>query len=151
MGGVQTMCRTFNIYVGRKMRNMWLDKIVCTFVIQHTEVSYLLYFVTRIRGYSVWKIHEKEFSYFLFTSILHWIKHEDFVMQLKKQSVVAWQNEKHYSKKIIRRETFKSVDHVKYGGQVRSGQNICCLCSFLTELSNCRVTCENYGKASVIF
>ena len=46
-------------------------------------------------------------------------------MQLKRQSVKAWQNEKHYSKEnntsenpIPRREIFKSVDHVKYEGQV---------------------------------
>ena len=46
-------------------------------------------------------------------------------MQLKRQSVEAWQNEKHYSKEnntrenpITRREIFKSVDHVKYEGQV---------------------------------
>ena len=50
-------------------------------------------------------------------------------MQLKRQSVEAWQNEKHYSKEnntsenpIPRREIFKSVDHVKYEGQVRSCQ-----------------------------
>ena len=51
-------------------------------------------------------------------------------MQLKRQSVEAWQNEKHYSKRIIPARTqsqdeiyiFKSVDHVKYEGQVRSGQ-----------------------------
>ena len=43
----------------------------------------------------------------------------------------AWQNEKHYSKEnnisenpISRREIFKSVDHVRYEGQVRSGHNI---------------------------
>ena len=48
-------------------------------------------------------------------------------MQLKRQSVEAWQTEKHYSKEnnasenpIPRRESFKSVDHVKYEGQVRS-------------------------------
>ena len=48
-------------------------------------------------------------------------------MQLKRQSVEAWQNEKHYSKEnntcknsVPRREIFKSVDHVKYEGQVRS-------------------------------
>ena len=58
-------------------------------------------------------------------------------MQLKRQSVEAWQNEKHYSKgnntsenPIPRLEIFKPVDHV-YKGQVRSGHNICCLCSFL--------------------
>ena len=44
-------------------------------------------------------------------------------MQLKRQSVDAWQNEKHYSKEnntsenpVLRREIFKSVDHVKYEG-----------------------------------
>ena len=48
-------------------------------------------------------------------------------MQLKRQSVEAWQNEKLYSKEnntsenpIPRREIFKLVDHVKYEGQVRS-------------------------------
>ena len=47
-------------------------------------------------------------------------------MQLKRHSIEAWQNEKHYSKEnntsenpIPRREIFKSVDHVmKYEGQV---------------------------------
>ena len=77
-------------------------------------------------------------------------------MQLKRQSVEAWQNEKHYSKEnntsknpIPRREIFKSVDHVKYEGQVRSDHNICCLCSFLLELSSCRVTYKNCYKSSV--
>ena len=77
-------------------------------------------------------------------------------MQLKRQSVEAWQNEKHYSKEnntsenpIPRRESFKSVDNVKYEGQVRSGHNICCLCSFLVELSSCRVIHKNCHKSSV--
>ena len=68
-------------------------------------------------------------------------------MQLMRQSVEAWQNEKHYSKgnntsenPMPRQEIFKSVDHVKCEGQVRSGHNICCLCSVLVELSSCRVT-----------
>ena len=46
-------------------------------------------------------------------------------MQLKRQSAGAWQNEKHYSKDnnssenpIPKREIFKSLDHVKYEGQV---------------------------------
>ena len=96
---------------------------------------------------SVWKILEKEFFYFLLTLILRWIKLENFVMQFRRQSVEAWQNEKHYSKEnntsenpIPRKEIFKSVDHVKYEGQVRSGHNICHLCSFLVELSSCGVT-----------
>ena len=78
---------------------------------------------------SVWKILEKEFFYSLSTLILHWIKLENFVMQLKRQSLEApaWQNEKHYSKEnntsenpVPKRDVFKSVDHVKYEGQVRS-------------------------------
>ena len=77
-------------------------------------------------------------------------------MQVKRQSVEAWQNEKHYSKEkenntsenpILRREIFKSVDHVKYEGKVRSGHNICCLCSFLAELSSCDVTNKNCYKS----
>ena len=46
-------------------------------------------------------------------------------MQLKRQSVEVWQNEKHYSKgnntsenPIPRQEIFNTVDHVKYEGQV---------------------------------
>ena len=48
-------------------------------------------------------------------------------MQLKRQSVEAWQNEKHYSKEnntsknpIPKQEILKPVDHMKYEGQVRS-------------------------------
>ena len=48
---------------------------------------------------SVWKILEKELFYSLSRLILHWIKLENFVMQLNRQSVQAWQNEKHYSKR----------------------------------------------------
>ena len=51
---------------------------------------------------------------------------------------------------IQKREIFKSVDHVKYG-QVRSGHNICCLCSFLVELSSCPVNYENCYKSSGFF
>ena len=75
----------------------------------------------------VLKILEKEFFYSLSTLFLHLIKLENFVMQLERQSLEAWQNEKRYSKEnnisenpIPRREIFKSVDHVKYEGQVRS-------------------------------
>ena len=46
-------------------------------------------------------------------------------MQLKRQSVEAWQNKKHYpkgnnasQKPIPKEEIFKPVDHVKYEGQV---------------------------------
>ena len=35
------------------MRSIWLDKLVCTFVIQHAEIPYLLHFVTQIRGYEL--------------------------------------------------------------------------------------------------
>ena len=48
-------------------------------------------------------------------------------MQLKRQSVEARQNEKHYSEgndtsenPIPRQEIFNPGDHVKYEGQVRS-------------------------------
>ena len=47
-------------------------------------------------------------------------------MQLKRQPVEAWQNEKHFSKEnntsenpISRREISKSVDYVRYEGHVR--------------------------------
>ena len=80
---------------------------------------------------SVWKILEKEFFYLLSTLILHSIKFENFVMQLKRQSVEAWQIEKHYSNgnntsenPIPRQEIFKPVDYVKYEGQVRSQHSL---------------------------
>ena len=38
-----------------------------------------------------------------------------------------------------------------WGTKVRSGHNICCLCSSLLELSSCRVTYENCYKSSVFF
>ena len=48
-------------------------------------------------------------------------------MQLMRQSIEDWQNEKHHSKEnntsenpIPRREIFQSVDHVKYEGKVGS-------------------------------
>ena len=53
-------------------------------------------------------------------------------MQFKRESVEVWQNKKHYSKEnntsknpIPRREIFKSVDHAKYEGQVRSQHYFC--------------------------
>ena len=46
----------------------------------------------------VWKMLKKEFLYSLSTLILHSIKLENLVMQLKRQPVEALQNEKHYSK-----------------------------------------------------
>ena len=50
---------------------------------------------------SVWKILEKEFSYSLSSLILHRIKLENFVMQLKRPSVEAWQNKSTIQKRII--------------------------------------------------
>ena len=54
-------------------------------------------------------------------------------MQLKRQSVEAWQNEKHYSKgnntsenPIPRQKIFKPIDHVKYEGQFRPQQFVVC-------------------------
>ena len=49
-----------------------------------------------------------------------------------------------------RREIFKAVDHVKFT-KVKSGHNICCLCSFLVELLSCRVTYENCNNSSGFF
>ena len=92
----------------------------------------------------------------LFYSSPHWIKLENFVMQLKRQSVEAWQNEKHYSKgnntsenPIPRQEI--SNQSTMWSTKVRSGHNICCLCSFLLQLSSCRFTYENCYKSSVFF
>ena len=52
-------------------------------------------------------------------------------MELKRQSVKAWQNEKHYSKgnntsenPIPGQAIFKPVDHVKYEGQARSRHSL---------------------------
>ena len=77
-------------------------------------------------------------------------------MQLKRQSIEAWQNEKHSSKgnntsenPIPRQEI--SNQSTMWSTKVSSGHNICCLCSFLLELSSCRVTYENCYKSSVFF
>ena len=74
----------------------------------------------------------KHVSYFLYWKYLknnsfipcpHWIKFENFVMQLKRQSVEAWQNEKHYSKENntsenpIPRQTSRPCE-VRRSGQV---------------------------------
>ena len=77
---------------------------------------------------SVWKILEKEFFYSLSTILLHRIKLENFVMQLNRQSVEAWQNENHYSKgnntseNLIPRQKFQISRpcEVRRSGQVRS-------------------------------
>ena len=107
----------------------------------------------------------KHVSYFLYGKYLkknsfipspHWTELENFVMQLKRQFVEAWQNEKHYSKgnntsenpiprqQISNQSTMRST-------KVRSGHNSCCLCSSLLKLSSCRVTYENCCKSSVFF
>ena len=74
-------------------------------------------------------------------------------MQLKRQSVEAWQNEKHYSKEnntsenpIQRQEIFISVDHVKYEGQFRS-QHL--LSVQFSRLAFKVVTYESCNKSSV--
>ena len=75
-------------------------------------------------------------------------------MQLKRQSVEEWQDEKHYSKEnntsenpIARQENFKPVHHVKYESQVRSQHLL--FVQFLIELSSCRATYENCCEPSV--
>ena len=138
-------------------------------VVTHTFISCfasLLYWVlskvlhTKTNGGS--KTHD---SYFLYGKYLkknsfipspHWIKLENFVMQLKMQSVEARQNEKHYSKgnntsenPIPRHEI--SNQSTMWSTKGRSGHNICCLCSYLLELSSCRVTYENCYKSTVFF
>ena len=75
-------------------------------------------------------------------------------MQLKRQSVEEWQDEKHYSKEnntcqnpIARQENFKPVHDVKYESQVRSQHLL--FVQFLIELSSCRATYENCYEPSV--
>ena len=58
------------------------------------------------------------------------MKLKNFVMQLKRQSIEAWQNEKHYSKgnntsenPILRQEISKQS--TMSSTKVRSGHNIC--------------------------
>ena len=84
-------------------------------------------------------------------------------MQLKRQTVEAWQNENYYSKEnntsenpILSREIFKSVDHVKYEGQpelysllgqVKSQHLL--FVQFLVELPSCCVIYENCYKSLV--
>ena len=86
----------------------------------------------------------------------HRINLENFVMQLKRQYVEAWQNEKHYSKGNNTRENSIPRQEISnqstmWSTKVRSGSNICCLCSSLLELSSCRVTYKNCHKSSVFF
>ena len=58
-------------------------------------------------------------------------------------------------KRIIRARTqsqdkkFQTSRPCEVRSDVRSSHNICCLCSFLPELSSCRVTYENCYKSSV--
>ena len=74
-------------------------------------------------------------------------------MQLKRQSVEASQNEKHYLKgnntsenSIPRQQIFKAVGDVKYEGQVRSQHLL-----FVQFSRSCRVTHENCYKSSGFF
>ena len=71
-------------------------------------------------------------------------------MQMKKQSIEAWQNEKRYSKgnntsenPIPRQEI--SNQSTMGSTKVRSGHNICCLYSFLLQLSGCRVKATSHS------
>ena len=62
--------------------------------------------------------------------------------------------DKKLSNQSIMRSTKVRSGQVRSGqvrsGQVRSGHNIC-LCSFLVQLSSCRVTYENCYKSSGFF
>ena len=79
-------------------------------------------------------------------------------MQLKRQSVEAWKNEKHYSKgnnyipartqsQDKKFQTIRPYD-VRRSGQVTT---FVVFCSFLLELYSCRVTYENCYKSSGFF
>ena len=75
-------------------------------------------------------------------------------MQLKRQSVEACRMKSVIQKGIIPARTqsqdkkFQISRPCEVRSQVRSGHNICCLCSFLVQLSSCRVTYENCYKSS---
>ena len=131
------------IYCGASQRDVLSDKMVLWVVThifhfvlcQSSLLSTVINFVYKDK----WLFDEsmsvifcmentwKEFFYSLSTLIPHWTKLGNFVMQLKRKSVGAWKNEKYYSKEnntsenpISRQDIFKSVDHVKCEGQVRS-------------------------------
>ena len=124
-------------------------------VVRWKRVSYLLYGKYR-----------KKFFYSLLTLTLHWIKFETLAMQLKRQPVEAWKNEKHYSKDNNTSQNptprwelspalvsgISLISQISRPCEVwRSGHNISCLRSFLAELSSCRVTYENCNKSSGVF
>ena len=94
-------------------------------VVRWKHVSYLLY----------GKYWKKFYS--LFTLILHWIKLENFVMQLKRRSIDALQKKSIFQKRVIKPARTQSQDEkfsnqsTKWSTKVSSGHNICCLCSFL--------------------
>ena len=102
------LLRAFPVFFIKYCHNLCTQRQI---VVRWKHVSYLLY----------GKYLKKEFLHSLSTLILDWIKLESFVMQLKRQSVEAWQNEKLHSKEnntsenpIPRQEIFKPIDHVKY-------------------------------------
>ena len=157
------------IHCGARQRDVLSDKMVFWMVThsfyfmfcQSSLLSTVISFVYKDKWWfdesmsvtSVWKILEKELFYSLPTLTLYWIKLENFVMQLKRQSVEAWQNEKHYSKEnntsenpIPRQEI--SNQSTMWSTNVRSGHNSCCLCSFLVKLSSCRFTYGNFNESS---
>ena len=79
-------------------------------------------------------------------------------MQLKRQSVEVWQNEKLHSKEnntsenpIPRQKIFKPVDRMKYEGQVRSGQIFVVCAVFSLSFQAVVFTYENCYKSSVSF
>ena len=77
-------------------------------------------------------------------------------MQLKRQSVEAWQNESIIQKGVIPARTQsqgKKFQTSRPCEVLRSGQvtQHSCLCGFLFELSSRRVTYENCYKSSGFF
>ena len=99
--------------------------------------------------FCIQRILEKELLYSLSTLILQWIKLENFVMQLKRQSVESGRMKSIIQKGIIPERTQSPDKKFSYQSTVwitkaRSG-HICCLCSFLVELSSCRVTKATIG------
>ena len=92
----------------------------------------------------------------IFEKILLFPRHIELnlVMSLKRLSVEAWQNKKHYStgnntsKNPIPRQEI-SNQSTMWSTQVRSGQvrsQHCCLCSFPLELSSSRVKLQLHTR-----
>ena len=135
---------------------MWAEQcVICDWIklcahLWYNTTKFLICYTlkTQIIAYSLWKILGKEFSYFLFTLIPHWIKHENFVMQLKKQSVVAWQIEKHYSKENNKMRNFQTSwpCEVQRPGQFRPQHLLFVQFSFraLTTVASLTKTTKNH-------